>query len=74
MTLTTEDIAKFAGAFEYALMANNITREELADECGGIHISQFSKVKSEPDLVKIFTFGAAMERVRMRKQAHQAQR
>lgn len=67
ITLSEVDVAKFAGAFEFSLMQSGISREELADEAG-VHVSQFSKLKAEPDLLKIFSFahklGALEERKR----------
>lgn len=67
LTLSDTDIARFAGAFEFSLMQSGISREELAEEAG-VHVSQFSKLKSEPDLLKIFAFahklGALEERKR----------
>lgn len=69
MTLSIEHLARFGGAFDYALMADDITREELAAQLGGIHVSQFSKLKVEPDLVKVLAFGAAIGEIRAMKRA-----
>jgi hypothetical protein len=67
MTLSTEDLARFGGVFDFDLMSSGITREALAEELGGIHVSQFSKLKAEPDLVKVWTFAQAVERLRHKK-------
>jgi hypothetical protein len=55
ITLSEKDLAEFTGAFEFSLMQSGITRDELAAACD-VHRSQFSKVQSEPNLLKIFLF------------------
>ena len=66
ITLSDIDVAKFSGAFEFALAQSGITRDELAAELD-VHVSQLSKIKQEPDLLKVFLFAHKLGTLEQRK-------